>query len=117
MKNFLNSKSVVIAISLFIVLVHLYVSKYQYNNYQNFLGWDILAYYIYLPFTFIFGDPGISDQSMVQYIFDTYHPSPTFYQAYPVGNGNWSPMYTIGFAILYLPFFLIGHLWADSVRL
>jgi hypothetical protein len=81
-------------------------------DYKNVLGWDILAYYLYLPFTFIYGDPGISDQSIIKYIFDTYNPSGTFYQAYPLPNGNWSPMYTLGFAILYLPFFLIGHLWA-----
>lgn len=81
-------------------------------DYKNVLGWDILAYYIYLPFTFIYGDPGIADQSIVQYIFETYQPSGTFYQAFPLPNGNWSPMYTLGFAILYFPFFIIGHIWA-----
>jgi len=107
-----NSKNVAILIAIVIFVVHYIFRKYNYLDFKNVLGWDILAYYIYLPFTFIHGDPGISDQSVVQYIFETYNPSGTFYQAYPLPNGNWSPMYTLGFAILYFPFFLIGHVWA-----
>lgn len=45
-------------------------------------------------------------------IFKKYNPSGTFYQAYKLDNGNWTPNYTIGFAILFLPFFFIGHLAA-----
>ncbi len=107
-----NSLNVAILIAIVTFVVHFIFRKYNYLDFSNVLGWDVLAYYIYLPFTFIYGDPGISDQTVVQYIFDTYHPSGTFYQAYPLPNGNWSPMYTLGFAILHLPFFLIGHLWA-----
>ncbi len=112
MKKILNSKNLAIFISLAIVVVHYYTRQVNYNNWSNMLGWDVLAYYIYLPFTFIHGDPGITDQSVVQYIFDTYNPSGTFYQAFRLPNGNWSPMYTLGMAILYLPFFLLAHLWA-----
>lgn len=107
-----NSKLIAFLIAIVLFIVHLIMRKYNYSDYHNVLGWDILAYYIYLPFTFIHGDPGISDQAVVQYIFDTYNPSTTFYQAYPLENGNWSPMYSIGFAILYFPFFVIGHIWA-----
>lgn len=45
-------------------------------------------------------------------IFKKYNPSGTFYQAYKLENGNWTPNYTIGFAILFFPFFLLGHLAA-----
>ena len=112
MKKYINSKTLAFVISLVVVAVHFILRTFNYNNWENVLGWDVLAYYIYLPFTFIHGDPGISDQSVIQYIFDTYHPSGTFYQAFQLPNGNWSPMYTIGFAILYLPFFILAHIWA-----
>jgi hypothetical protein len=111
-KKLFSSKAIAILIAILVFIVHFIFRKYNYLDFKNVLGWDVLAYYIYLPFTFIHGDPGISDQSIVQYIFDTYQPSGTFYQAYPLPNGNWSPMYTLGFAILYFPFFLLGHLWA-----
>ncbi len=35
-----------------------------------------------------------------------------FQQADKIPNGNWVIVYTMGMAMLYLPFFLIGHLWA-----
>lgn len=112
MKKYISSQNLVILISIIVVVVHYYTRQVGYNNWSNMLGWDVLAYYLYLPFTFIHGDPGISDQTVVQYIFDNYNPSGTFYQAYALPNGNWSPMYTLGMAILYLPFFLIAHVWA-----
>lgn len=112
MSKYFSSKNLAIFISVIIVIVHFLIRTFNYNNWSNILGWDVLAYYIYLPFSIIHGDPGISDQSIVQYIFDTYHPSGTFYQAFPLPNGNWSPMYTIGFTILYFPFFIIAHIWA-----
>lgn len=110
--NFFSSKFLAFVISAFILIAHFYLRKYNYLDFKNVLGWDVLAYYIYLPFTFIYGDPGISDQTVVQYIFDNYNPSGTFYQAYPLPNGNWSPMYTMGMAVFYFPFFVIGHIWA-----
>lgn len=112
MNRLINSKNVAFLLSGFIFIVHFVLRKSNYQDFHNILGWDILAYYIYLPFTFIYGDPGISNQEIVKHLFDTYQFSPTFYQAYPLPNGNWSPMYSIGFAVLYLPFFLIGHIAA-----
>ncbi len=112
MNKLLTSRNVSFLLSGIIFVVHFIFRKYNYLDFHNILGWDILAYYIYLPFTFIYGDPGISDQTIVKHLFDTYNFSPTFYQAYPLPNGNWSPMYSIGFAILYFPFFIIGHVWA-----
>lgn len=86
---------------------------YQYHAWQGVLSWDVLAYYLYLPFTFIYDDPGISNLETIQYIFDTYNPSTSFYQAFKLENGNHSPMYTLGMAVFYAPFFFIGHLWAS----
>lgn len=107
-----TSKYVAILISAFVLVAHYYTRKYIYLDFNNVLGWDALAYYMYLPYTFIHGDPGMSNHAVIEYIFSTYNPSPTFYQGYPLPNGNWSSMYSIGYAILYFPFFLIGHIWA-----
>ena len=113
MKNIFSSRNVAVLISIGILIAHFYLRIVNYNNFSNVLGWDVMAYYIYLPFTFIYHDPGITNHAIVDTIFNTYHPSGTFYQAFQLPNGNWSPMYTMGFAILFLPFFFIGHLWAN----
>lgn len=107
-----TSKNVIIFSSLFILLTHLYVKEYKFEHWNNTFGWDVLAYYIYLPFGFIFNDPGISNTETINLLFEKYNFSGTFYQAFELDNGNRSPMYSIGMAILYLPFFLMGHIWA-----
>ncbi|MEI6821913.1 MAG: hypothetical protein WCL51_08240 [Bacteroidota bacterium] len=109
--KYLNSKNLAILISFFIFSSHLYF--YQ-NNYgwKNTLSWDVVAYYLYLPETIIHHDPGLTDQNNIKQLYDKYNLSKTQYQIYKLPNGNWSTMYSIGFAFLFLPFFLIGHIWA-----
>ena len=112
MNKYINSRNLAILISLFILVAHYIIREFNYNHWSNMLGWDVLAYYIYLPTTFIYGDPGMVDQSIIDHIFQTYNPSGTFYQAFQLPNGNWSSMYTLGYAVLYSPFFFIAHIWA-----
>ncbi len=112
-QKYFNSKGLAIFISLLILFLHYYIRTYNYGNWVNVLGWDVLAYYLYLPFTFIYHDPGMTNQAVVDHIFQTYNPSSTFYQAYKIDNGNWVSMYSIGFAILFSPFFFIAHAWAS----
>jgi hypothetical protein len=112
MSKYINSRNLAILISLFILVTHYIIREFNYNHWSNMLGWDVLAYYIYLPSTFIYGDPGMVDQSVIDHIFQTYNPSGTFYQAFQLPNGNWSSIYTLGYAVLYAPFFFIGHIWA-----
>lgn len=112
MNKYISSKNLAFFIAIIILVSHYYLRTVNYNNWSNMLGWDVLAYYIYLPFTFIYGDPGITDQSIIEHIFQVYSPSGTFYQAFQLPNGNWSPMYSLGMAIFYTPFFFIGHIWA-----
>lgn len=109
MSKYLSSKYIIIVIAIFTMVCHVYLRAFNYNDWHNVFGWDVLAYYIYLPFNFIYGDPGISDKDLVDQLFETYNFSGTYYQAFKLENGNWSPMYTTGMAFLYLPFFLIGH--------
>ncbi len=95
-----------------ILYCHFNIPRLNGYFFTNELAWDVFSYYMYLPFTFIYNDIGITNKDVIKHIFDTYQPSGVFYQAYPLENGNLTPNYTCGFAMLYSPFFFIGHLWA-----
>lgn len=99
-------------VSLVILLLHIYLRKYYYNNWSNMLSWDITSYYLYLPLTFIYHDIGMKDFAVFQNLFDTYKFSGTFYQVFQLDNGNWIMNYTCGWSYAYAPFFFIAHLWA-----
>jgi hypothetical protein len=112
MYKFVNSRNLAIFLCVLFLALHYYIKTFIYWNWTNVLGWDILSYYIYLPFTFIYHDPGMVNQLVLDRIFEQYHPSGTLYQIFKLPNGNWVPMYSMGFAILFSPFFFIAHLWA-----
>jgi hypothetical protein len=76
------------------------------------ISWDIFGYYLYLPFTFIYNDLGLKDFSVVQDIIAKYQNTSTFYQALPRPEGYYVMKYPMGMAVLYLPWFVIGHIWA-----
>jgi hypothetical protein len=78
----------------------------------SILTWDVFGYYLYLPAWFIHHDIGLKDFSWVQHILDVYRPTIGFYQAYAGPEGEYVMKYTMGIAILYAPFFFIGHLAA-----
>ncbi|KAF0131355.1 MAG: hypothetical protein FD155_1019 [Bacteroidetes bacterium] len=79
---------------------------------HKILSWDIFGYYLYLPFTFIYYDLGLRDFAVVQGIIDKYQNTAWFYQALPQQGGEWVMKYPMGMAVLYLPWFAVGHLWA-----
>jgi hypothetical protein len=78
----------------------------------SFISWDVFGYYLYLPSFFIHHDPGIRDFSWLQHLLDTYRPTLSFYQAYQGPAGDFVMKYPAGLAILYAPFFFIGHFYA-----
>jgi hypothetical protein len=78
----------------------------------NILSWDVFGYYLYLPAIFIYNDLGLKETGFVQEILANYHNSATFYQVILSPTGNLVIKYTSGLAILYLPFFGIGHFLA-----
>ncbi|MFL5764799.1 MAG: hypothetical protein ACJ77K_12720 [Bacteroidia bacterium] len=106
-----ESKLIAFLICLVILYFHFTLPKYSYS-YTTEANWDILSYYLYLPLTFLKHDLAIHDYSYIQHLFDQYHFSPGFYQAAQAENGNYVMIYTMGMALLYSPFFAIGHLWA-----
>lgn len=76
---------------------------------KNILSWDIFGYYLYLPTFFIYNDLGMENFDVIHEIIEKYHNTATFYQAMQLPMGNWVMKYSMGLAILFLPFFLIGH--------
>lgn len=78
----------------------------------NVLSWDVFGYYLYLPAIFIHNDLGLQDFSVIDNIIDLYQNTSTFYQAQMGPSGDWVIKYPVGLAILYSPFFFIGHLAA-----
>lgn len=75
----------------------------------HIVAWDVFGYYLYLPLFFIRGDLGLSDPAWVHDLIARYQNTATFYQAIPLGNGNMVLKYSMGMAVLYSPFFFIGH--------
>ena len=75
----------------------------------NIIAWDIYGYYLYLPATFINNDIALEKRQWIDTLQRRYHPTETFYQAYPAKDGKWVIKYSMGMAVLYSPFFFIAH--------
>lgn len=78
----------------------------------NILAWDTFGAYLYLPATFIYNDPTISDLSWVNQVVDQYNNTPYLYQGYLTETGNWMIKYPSGFSLIFMPFFFVGHVLA-----
>lgn len=94
-----------------IIAVFVLVAGYRaYKLTPNELSWDAFGYYLYLPATFVHGDPLLHDTGWIKDLL-AQRPeiSGTLYQVTQAPDG--SPMYffLMGMALLYLPFFLLGH--------
>ncbi len=90
-----------------------YNQRYKTNPYP--IAWDVYGYYLYLPATFIYQDPGLENNKWLDDIHQKYHPSPTVYQ-YTKGKGNKQVIiYNIGYSFVYAPGFFIAHYLAKSL--
>jgi hypothetical protein len=76
------------------------------------ISWDVFGYYLYLPATFIHHDPFLTNIDWIKQVNEQYDLASTLYMI--SSNDEGTPMYffLMGTAILYLPFFLIGHVSA-----
>jgi hypothetical protein len=77
------------------------------KTWVNVISWDALAYYMYIPGTFIYHD--MKALAWFKTIDSVYHPTPTFYQAHLQENGNYVMKYYMGTAILCSPFVFVAH--------
>ncbi len=113
----LKSKSFLTTIFLALLIAFCFFKNPRQENnkyFTNDLEWDVFSYYMYLPYTFVYHDMGMKDPKIVENIFKKYNFPGTYYQAYKLENGNYTPNYTMGFALLWSPFFFIGHTWAKA---
>jgi hypothetical protein len=100
----LKSPSMWVVLTLALLLGTLKFTHLQ----NNILSYDYFGLYLYLPATFIYNDPAISDLSWLQQINAQYGNTPMFYQLEP-HEGYHIIRFFSGMAILLSPFFFIGH--------
>ena len=110
MSNFSIQKPNNLAI-LFCVII-LFLGIYTYFP-KNVLSWDTFGAYLYLPANFIYGDTYLQNSEWINQINSIYNNTPSFYQFAPHSSGNNIIQYPSGFALIYLPFFLLAHLFAS----
>ena len=84
--------------------------KWKYSGPEATIGWDVSGYYMYLPAIFIYKD--IKQLGFKDDIMEKYRPTYEFYQAKVHWSGNYIMRYSMGQAILYAPWFGLGHLGA-----
>ncbi|MBS4057623.1 MAG: hypothetical protein KGZ82_09940 [Bacteroidales bacterium] len=94
---------------IFLILV-LGLIKFSFLQ-NNILSYDYFGLYLYLPATFIYHDPAISDMAWIEHINAVYKNTHMFYQLQTVGSFHLIRFFC-GMAILLSPFFFLGHLLA-----
>src|SRR3954462_3363003 len=75
------------------------------------ISWDIAGYWLYLP-SFFYDDLGKLNN--YDALFDKYNPSNKDQAFIHPQTGNYVMNYPCGQAIINLPAFAAGHLWAKS---
>jgi hypothetical protein len=97
-----------------LLLISSIIATYRINIIHNKeISWDILGYYLYLPATFIHHDPMLKDISWLKELNEKEKLAGTLYMV--SSNDKGEPMYffLMGMAMFYLPFFLLGHGFAQ----
>src|SRR5436190_824567 len=74
-----------------------------YRHEGAVLSWDVFGYYLYLPAKFIYND--LWDLKFTKTIMEMYHPSDAYYQSLNNPFGGQIMKYSMGMAVMYLPFF------------
>lgn len=85
--------------------------RWSTNNSEAIFSWDVFGYYIYLPSVFIYQD--LTGIGFYETINSTYWPAASPQFAVLLENGNHVFKYSSGMAVLYFPFFILGHLVAS----
>ena len=110
-----RSKNIISLITLIFLSYFLYRASYLYPKWENqdtesTLSWDVFGYYLYLPARFVFDD--LERLEFRKYVFENYTPAGDFHHAVEQPDGKMVMKYPIGMSILYFPSFLMGHLYA-----
>jgi len=92
---------------LFLIAAAFSYPKWQKPQSEATISWDVSGYYFYLPAFLIYKDA--KKLEFREKIIENYKPTTSFYQAYSHESGNWVMKYPLGMAVLYSPFFAVGH--------
>jgi hypothetical protein len=88
-----------------------YYPKWQQAGAEATISYDVSGYYMYLPAIFIYQD--LKQTAFLDDIIKEYRPTSDPYQVFTHESGNKVMKYSAGQAVMYTPFFLLGHLWAS----
>jgi hypothetical protein len=102
--NSFLSRAIVFAVIL--TVGYIGISQKRWNNENKVVFWDVRSYYAYLPSIVLHGDPSFE---FVDKYPDVYGDKFWLEEA---ENGNKFVITPMGMAVLYFPFFVIGHLVA-----
>lgn len=109
----LSKKTFPYSLASIIILLYILIrAAFFLANWEKsfILTWDVFGYYLYLPALFIYNDLG--DLSFVSEILHTHYNDASFYYAATLPEGGMVLKYPAGMALLYSPFFFIGHICA-----
>ena len=100
------------SVCFFLVLVNIFFyPTWKKSNSQATLSWDAAGYYAYLPATFIYHElPTL--QKTKQLTIDNKYQDGDFYTAFKSDNGNYVMKYSMGNALMMMPYFFAAHAWA-----
>lgn len=88
-----------------------YYPKWDQAFTEATISYDVSGYYLYLPAIFIHQD--LKEIKFLDEVMETYQPSGHAYQVFSHESGNKVMKYSAGQAVVYLPAFAAGHLWAS----
>lgn len=93
----------------FILIALILVRFALLHNNPLVTSWDNFGYYLILPQTFIYGDPGNKNIEQIDSLSKKYNLTPYLYQVHKHQNGNHITQYSLGLAVIYSPGFFLGH--------
>ena len=94
-----------------LIVSFFYYPKWKQHKTEATISWDVSGYYMYLPAIFIYKD--LKQVKFLPNIINKYGPTPNMQQVIKHESGNYVMKYSIGQAVIYLPFFGLAHFWAS----
>lgn len=82
-------------------------SKFKFPQ-TNFISYDNFGYYLFLPASFIYHDPGL-EREWYKEINEKYKSTPTYFQLMKSPKGGVIIRFFRGMSMLWLPAFFVGH--------
>ncbi len=102
----LNLLSLAVVLALALLVTGINTNIKPWKEPMKVLAWDVKSYYAYLPAAFIYQDLSMEfTREDHEFFGDKFWPKPT-------PSGGLCLVMTMGLAMMYLPFFLAGHMLA-----